>query len=35
MVVEVPPNTTAIIVFPKGRDSERVSAGTHRFTLKM
>lgn len=33
--VVVPPNTTATIEFPNGRKSERVRAGTHRFTLKM
>ncbi|WP_189569782.1 family 78 glycoside hydrolase catalytic domain [Roseibacillus persicicus] len=33
--VEVPPNTTATIEFPNGRDSEKVSAGQHRFVIKM
>lgn len=33
--VEVPPNTTATIEFPKGRKSERVAAGKHHFALPM
>ena len=32
--VTVPPNTTATIEFPDGRDSETVEAGTHRFEIK-
>ena len=35
MEAVVPPNTTATIEFPNGRKSETVSAGTHRFELKM
>lgn len=32
--VVVPPNASATIVFPDGRDPETVPAGTHRFTLQ-
>ena len=33
--VVVPPNTTATVEFPNGRESETVSAGSYRFELEM
>lgn len=35
MVVVVPPNTTATVEFPTDRQSERVTAGEHRFSLDL
>lgn len=33
LTVVVPPNTTATIEFPNGRTSEKVTAGTHQFSI--
>jgi len=35
MKVVVPPNTTATVVFPDGRKPETVTAGSHRFKVKL
>lgn len=35
MKLEVPPNTTATIEFPNGRESEEVGAGKHSYSLEM
>ncbi len=35
MEVTVPPNTTATIEFPNGRESETVSPGKHTFTIEL
>jgi alpha-L-rhamnosidase len=35
LVVEVPPNTSATIEFPNGRETKTVLAGSHRFELEM
>lgn len=35
MDVVVPPNTTATIEFPNDRESEKVTAGKHEFTVKL
>jgi alpha-L-rhamnosidase len=32
--VTVPPNTTATVVFPDGKKTEKISAGTHSFDLQ-
>jgi len=35
MDITIPPNTTAAIVFPDGREAEFVSAGTYHYTVKV
>ncbi len=33
--IEVPPNTTATVEFPNGRENEKVQAGTHEYTITL
>jgi alpha-L-rhamnosidase len=35
MEVVVPPNTTATVEFPNGRESETINAGKHEYSIKL
>lgn len=35
LTVVVPPNTTATVEFPNGRENEKISAGSHHFRIEM